>query len=90
MSESPQRTPLVVAAVLTWNDTEMTSACLRSVFASDYSNVKVVLVDNGSSEPCGRRLRERFPAIDLVELKENRSRSRHWSGPLRWAPTTCT
>lgn len=64
--------PLVVAAVLTWNDTEMTTECLRSVFANDYSNLKVVLVDNGSSEPCGMRLKEQFPDIDLVVLPENR------------------
>jgi GT2 family glycosyltransferase len=57
---------------LTWNDTQMTSACLRSVFGSDYPNLKVVLVDNGSAEPCGQRLKQQFPQVDLVELSENR------------------
>jgi GT2 family glycosyltransferase len=64
--------PLVVAAVLTWNDTQMTAACLRSVLASDYPNFKVVLVDNGSSRPVGRELAWQFPQVDLVELPENR------------------
>jgi GT2 family glycosyltransferase len=64
--------PLVVAAVLTWNDTEMTRACLRSLFESDYPNLKVVLVDNGSAEACGQRLKQEFPPIDLVELTVNR------------------
>lgn len=64
--------PLVVAAVLTWNDTRITEACLASVFASDYPNLRVVLVDNGSAEPCGRRLKERFPEVELIELPENR------------------
>jgi GT2 family glycosyltransferase len=64
--------PLVVAAVLTWNDTEMTAACLRSVLASDYPNLRVVLVDNGSAEPCGQRLKQQFPQIELLELPENR------------------
>jgi len=50
----------------------MSAACLRSVLVSDYPNLKVVLVDNGSSAPCGRRLKEQFPEIDLVELPENR------------------
>jgi GT2 family glycosyltransferase len=72
VSERQSRSPLVVAAVLTWNDTEMTAACLRSVLASDYPNLKVVLVDNGSAEPCGQRLKREFPQIDLVELPENR------------------
>ncbi len=72
MNGQPTTAPLVVAAVLTWNDTEMTAACLESVLASDYPNLKVVLVDNGSAEPCGARMKERFPQIDLVVLPENR------------------
>lgn len=64
--------PLVVAAVLTWNDTDMTADCLRSVLANDYENFRVVLVDNGSNEPCGEILKQQFPAIDLVVLPENR------------------
>jgi GT2 family glycosyltransferase len=68
---SGQTAPLVVAAVLTWNDTRMTSACVRSLLDSDYPNLKVVLVDNGSVEPCGRRVKEQFPQVDLVELPQN-------------------
>jgi len=71
MSVQSSPAPLVVAAVLTWNDTEMTEQCLRSVCSSDYPNLKVVLVDNGSDVPCGRRLKEIFPQIDLVELPRN-------------------
>jgi hypothetical protein len=67
-----ERAPLVVAGVLTWNDTEMTEACLRALLASDYPNLKVVLVDNGSAEPCGRRLKRQFPQAELIELRENR------------------
>lgn len=72
MNEPLERAPLVVAAVLTWNDTEMTAECLRSALANDYPNLKVVLVDNGSAEPCGERLKKQFPQIDLVVLPENR------------------
>jgi len=72
MMAALESAPLVVAAVLTWNDTEMTRACLASVFASDYPNLKVVLVDNGSAEPCGRQMKAEFPSLDLVELPVNR------------------
>lgn len=71
MSIQRSPAPLVVAAVLTWNDTEMTAHCLRSVCGSDYPNLRVVLVDNGSEEPCGRVLKQLFPQIDLVELPRN-------------------
>ena len=64
--------PLVAAAVLTWNDTEMTTECLRSVFANDYGNLRVILVDNGSNEPVGEQLKQQFPDVDLVVLPKNR------------------
>lgn len=74
-SNAPDSTaskPRVVAVVLTWNDTEMAGACLESVLASDYPNMEVVLVDNGSLEPCGEQLKAQFPEIDLVALPKNR------------------
>lgn len=70
MSE-PAQAPLVVAVVLTWNDTELTTNCLRSVFESDYPNLRVVLVDNGSTPPCGPQLKDAFPGVELLQLPEN-------------------
>ncbi len=66
-----EQKPLVVAVVLTWNDTELTSACLKSVFASEYENLKVVLVDNGSVPVRGPELKSAFPNVELVQLTEN-------------------
>ncbi len=63
--------PLVVAVVLTWNDTEMAGQCIGSVLANDYDPLRVVLVDNGSVNPCGEQLRQQFPSIDLVVLPKN-------------------
>jgi GT2 family glycosyltransferase len=64
--------PRVAVVVLTWNDTEMTRRCLTHVLASDYPALDVILVDNGSREPCGRRLIGEFPGVRLIELPENR------------------
>jgi GT2 family glycosyltransferase len=64
--------PSVTAVVLTWNDTEMAGRCVESVLGNDYENLRVLLVDNGSAEPCGETVRERFPEIDLVVLPRNR------------------
>ncbi len=63
--------PLVVAVVLTWNDTELTRGCLRSVFANDYPNLQVVLVDNGSIPPVGTELERDFPEVSLVQNPHN-------------------
>lgn len=66
-----QSAPLVVAVVLTWNDTELTTRCLHSVFASDYPNLKVVLTDNGSEPPRGPELQTEFPDVVLIQNPVN-------------------
>lgn len=63
--------PLVVAVVLTWNDVELTTKCLASVFASSYTNLKVLLVDNGSTPQRGPELKDLFPEIELLQLEVN-------------------
>ena len=63
--------PHVVAVVLTWNDTELTTRCLESVLASDYPRLTVVLVDNGSIPPRGPELQAAFPSVTLVQNTEN-------------------
>ncbi|MBT8422434.1 MAG: glycosyltransferase family 2 protein [Gammaproteobacteria bacterium] len=68
---SADQSPLVVAVVLTWNDTELATRCLESVFASDYPNLQVVLVDNGSVPPVGPTLQAEFPDLTLVQNAEN-------------------
>lgn len=63
--------PLVCVVVLTWNDTDMTRKCLRHLFLTTYSNKRVILVDNGSREPCGRTLAAEFPDLELIEVPKN-------------------
>jgi GT2 family glycosyltransferase len=45
-----KKAPLVVAVVLTWNDSQAALKCVRSVLASDYANLQVVLLDNASND----------------------------------------
>ena len=63
--------PSVVAVVLTWNDTVLTAKCLLSLADSDYPNLRIVLVDNGSVPPRGPELKASFPAVELVQLPAN-------------------
>ena len=71
MTDQVARAPLVVAVVLTWNDTVLTTKCLRSLTESDYPEIRIVLVDNGSVPQCGPELKLAFPAVHLVQLPEN-------------------
>jgi len=44
------RDPLVYILVLNWNGWEDTIACLESVLSTDYSNYRIIVCDNGSSD----------------------------------------
>jgi GT2 family glycosyltransferase len=49
----------------------MASQCVGSLLENNYPNLQVYLVDNGSVEPCGERLKEQFPEIEIVVLPKN-------------------
>jgi GT2 family glycosyltransferase len=69
---SAQQQPKVVAVVVTWNDVELACGCVRSLLEGDYRNLHVIVVDNGSIEPCGERIKQRYPQIELIVLPNNR------------------
>jgi GT2 family glycosyltransferase len=69
---SKQQQPKVAAVIVTWNDVEMACGCVRSLIATEYPNLDIIVVDNGSIEPCGERIKERYPQIDLIVLPQNR------------------
>lgn len=77
--------PSVVAVVLTWNDIEMTSRCLSSVLDNDYSNLHVIVVDNGSVPQRGPELHRRFPEVEVVQLEENLGFSGGANRGIQWA-----
>jgi GT2 family glycosyltransferase len=50
---------------------EDTAACIRSLRAGDYPALEIVLVDNGSADGSGERLRETFSGITYLQTGEN-------------------
>jgi hypothetical protein len=63
--------PLVVIVVLNWNGREDSFECLSSLRAVAYRHVKVLLVDNGSTDGSVAFLKEKFPEIELIENARN-------------------
>lgn len=50
-AESPERDPKVSVVVVTYNNLDLTKACLKSLDDnSDYSNFEIIVVDNASSD----------------------------------------
>lgn len=68
---SPDSLPLVYVVVPNWNNYADTKKCLDSLVRSTYANLKVILVDNGSSDDSGARLKAEFTDIKVMLNDEN-------------------
>jgi GT2 family glycosyltransferase len=61
----------VFVLLLNWNNWKDTNACLASLQGLNYDNWYVVVLDNGSTDGSVDRIRERFPDVEIMELREN-------------------
>jgi GT2 family glycosyltransferase len=64
----PRRASVIV---VNWNGREHLETCLDSLKAQTFRDFEVVLVDNGSTDGSVQFVRECYPWVRLVELKEN-------------------
>ena len=63
--------PRVSIIIVNWNGLEHLAVCLDSLSAQSFRDFEVIIVDNGSTDGSVVFLRERYPWVKLVELKEN-------------------
>lgn len=68
---STRQSTLVSIIIVNWNGLDHLEVCLESLKAQTCSNFEVVLVDNGSRDGSPEFVRERYPWVKLVVLKEN-------------------
>ena len=63
----------VFLIILNWNGGEMTVNCLRSLegIETREMDVKVVVVDNGSTDNSVERIKERYKDIKILRNREN-------------------
>lgn len=62
----------VWVVIVVYNSYEDTRDCLHSLAAVTRPGLRVVVVDNGSSDGCGEKLRVEFPALSHIRSEENR------------------
>lgn len=65
-----KRSPVAVV-VVNWNGRQYLERCLSAVLAQSYPNVEPVLVDNGSTDGSADFVRERFPAVRVIQSPTN-------------------
>lgn len=52
------------------NKFKLTSACINSLYAINYSNLRIIVVDDASSDNSPELLLERFPHVILIRTEE--------------------
>ena len=66
-----ENAPPVAAVVVNWNRCELLLEALRSLAKSDYSNLKVIVVDNGSDDGSAEAAAKEFPAAVVIRSERN-------------------
>jgi len=63
--------PKVYAIILNWNNYEDTRRCLESLQQVTYPNIETIVVDNGSRDESGERLKKEFPQLRFILNDKN-------------------
>ena len=85
LSTQNDRCPSVMAVVLNYCGYDDTVKCIRSLEKVSYANLKLLLVDNGSPDGSGERLKEEFSRIPIILLKENTGYAAGNNAGIRYA-----
>jgi GT2 family glycosyltransferase len=69
--ESNKEVYRVAIIIVNWNGKRYLETCLPTVFAQDYQDFTVYLVDNASTDGSVEMVRRRFPQIRLIQNETN-------------------
>ena len=63
--------PLVYALTLNWNRADETLACLETLAAQTFPRLRLLVVDNGSTDDSAARIRAAFPQVEVLTNRRN-------------------
>lgn len=67
--------PALDVVVVNWNGRPLLAECIGSLLENGYENLRILLVDNGSTDDSVAWCRDTFPSVEILSL----------AGNLRWA-----
>jgi GT2 family glycosyltransferase len=70
-SKSGNKQPTVCAIVLNWNAYDDTTECIESLKKIEYDNIKIIIVDNASTDGSGEKLSKTYLDISFLKLNHN-------------------
>lgn len=73
MVKTEKEQPLVSVAIVTYNQKEFLTECIESVLSQDYTNIELVIADDGSTDGTDTMLRyyeNKYPGKFIVKLAE--------------------
>jgi GT2 family glycosyltransferase len=68
----PLTSPLVSIVIVNWNGKNLLGECLGSLRVQTCQDFEIILVDNGSQDGSSEFVREQYPEVKLISLRENR------------------
>ena len=75
--------PSVAIVILNWNGRKYLQDFLPAVLLSTYSNFRVVVADNGSTDDSVTYLQQNHPGVELILFKENHGFARGYNLALQ-------
>lgn len=74
MMESPRNNinwPKITVIILNWNGSADTLECIESLLQQQYSNMEIVVIDNGSDDQSIEAVCKRYSIVHLIQLPRN-------------------
>ena len=63
--------PKVIIVILNWNGRKYLEQFLPSILSSTYSNLEIVVADNGSDDDSVSYLKSKFNSVRIIQLEKN-------------------
>ncbi|MBI2410372.1 MAG: glycosyltransferase family 2 protein [Candidatus Kerfeldbacteria bacterium] len=67
----PEQVNTIAIIVLNWNGKSLVEHCLPSVLGQTYKHIRLLFVDNGSTDGSVEYVREHFSAVEIIALDHN-------------------